>query len=654
MDALKVHEEALKRFKLASEAEHENRLIAEDDFLFASGDEQWPESVRQEREEDGRPCLTINRLPQFIRQVMGDARQNKPAIKVRPVEDSDEEIAEIYEGLIRSIETSSNAPQAYMTALEHCLTGGFGNFRIITEYCDNKSFDQDIKIKPIRNPFAVFWDPNAKEYDRSDAEWCFVTEWLSKEAYQRRYPNKPESDWEEDYALRTDAEGWMDANERVRVAEYWVKEKVKRKIYQIGDQVFDELPEEAKGMPGIRSRTVHDVKIKRYLLSGDGILEDAKDWAGEYIPIIPVWGIEEFVSGNFRYMSLIRHAKDPQRMFNYWQSTITEKIALAPKSPWLVTADMIKGLESFWNNANNQNFPYLPFNADPRGGIPQRTNPAQINAAEIAQAAQSIDDMKATTGIYDASLGARGNETSGVAIRQRQLEGDTSVYSWIDNLARSIEHCGRVLVDLIPKIYDTTRVVRILGEDDSTTDVMLNQPEIQDIGGMIRYKNDLSVGKYDVKISIGPSYATKRQEAADSMLAFIQAYPIAAQLCGDLVAKSMDWPGADEIAERLKQANPLAMAEDPEYQQQAMAQQQQQEQVQQQQLMLQMQNMAAEAAKKMAEANKTLQEIDRGKAEIMEILAQVHKIEADIEAQRIENAHFASQPEGKTSYSSGS
>ena len=262
-----LHSEALKRFKMAQSAEQNNREIAEDDFLFASGEEQWPDKVRQDREDEGRPCLTINRLPQFIRQVMGDARQNKPAIKVRPVEDSDEEIAEIYEGLIRSIEVSSNAPQAYMTALEHTLTGGFGNWRIITEYCDNESFDQEIKIKPIRNPFAVFWDPGAKEYDRSDANWCFVTEWVSKEEFDRRYPKALDDDWESPLQ-REDYEGWTDQNDRVRIAEYWVKERIKRKIYLIGDQVFDDLPEGFDESMA-RSRTVYDDKIKRYLLSGE-------------------------------------------------------------------------------------------------------------------------------------------------------------------------------------------------------------------------------------------------------------------------------------------------------------------------------------------------------------------------------------------------
>lgn len=575
-----LHSNALDRFKIAADAEQENRLLAESDFEFAAG-EQWPDEIKKERSEDGRPCLTINRLPQYIRQVMGDARQNKPAIKVRPVEDSDEEIAEILEGLVRSIEVRSNAPQAYMTGLEHTLTGGFGHWRVTTDYCDNDSFDQDINIEPIRNPFAVFWDAGAQRYDKSDADWCFVTQWMSKEEFERKYPNDSDTDWEVDQAETRNLD-WTDESNKVRVAEYWVKKRIEKTLYDIpGYGSVTELPE---GYPskGLRSRKIYDIEIERYVLSGSRVLEGPHKWAGKYIPIVPVTGVEEYIGGAHRYLSLIRYAKDPQRMYNYWQSTITEKIALAPKSPWLITADQLKGLEPFWNNANTSNLPYLPYNSDPMaGGAPQRTQPAAINSAEIGQSAQSIDDLKATTGIYDASLGARGNETSGVAIRQREIQGDTSVFAWIDNLGRSIEYTGRILIDLIPHIYDTTRMVEILGEDDVTTKlVQLNQPQANVLTGETNYTNDLSVGKYDVAVSIGPSFNTKRQEASESMLSFMQAYPPAAPYMGDLIAKNMDWPGADAIAARLKKLLPPGVIDEeltPEEQQQ-MQQAAQQEQ----------------------------------------------------------------------------
>ena len=220
--------------------------------------------------------------------------------------------------------------------------------------------------------------------------------------------------------------------------------------------------------------------------------------------------------------------------------------------------DHFKGLEHIWNKANTLNVPWLPYNPDPTApGAPQRQRPADINAAEIQQANQSIEDIKATIGIFDASLGAQGNETSGRAILARQREGDTATFAWIDNLARGIEHTGRILIDLIPRIYDTQRVMRILGEDQSEKMVTINQVNIVNPWtGDYEVLNDMSVGKYDVRVSVGPSYATKRMEAAESMMSFVQAFPAAAPIIGDLIARNMDWPGAEDIAKRLKAALP--------------------------------------------------------------------------------------------------
>ena len=557
----KLLSEALDRFKKAEEYERENRDLAAEDFRFAAG-EQWPDEIRREREASDRPCLTFNRLPAFIAQVVGDARQNKPAIKVLPCDSgADVETAEIYNGLIRNIESQSRATQAYITAFENAVTGGVGAFRILTKYASDDSFEQDIRIERITNPFSVYWDPNAREYDKSDANWCFVSEWVTKEAFEQRYPDQTPTDWESEYkGVDT---GYWSLDDKVRLAEYWCKKPVKRRIGLINGQVI----EVQKGMeqwPFEMTREVETFKVVRYLLSGHAILEGPSDWAGHYIPIVPVFGPEEWIDERIRYRSLIRYAKDPQRQYNYWQSVITEKVALAPKSPWLVTPSMIAGLERFWNAANRENRAYLPFNPDPVVGKPERQQPAYVQAAELQQAAQAVDDMKATMGLYDASLGAQSNETSGRAIIARQREGDNATYAWIDNLARSIQHAGRILVDLIPRIYDTARIVRIMGEDETAEMVPINYvtPDGQKI-------HDLTVGKYDVEIVVGPSYATKRMEAAESMMAFIQAVPATAQIAGDLLAKSFDWPGADAIAERLKKLLPPGIAEDSEPQQPA-------------------------------------------------------------------------------------
>jgi len=626
MDDVKktVHGEALERFDKAEQFEKVNRELADEDLRFAAG-EHWPEDIRRQRERANRPCLTNNRLPAFIAQVVGDARQNKPAIKVHPVDSgSDPEIAELYEGLIRHIETASSAPVAYLTAFEHACTGGFGHWRILTDYCDDDSFDQEIKIKRIQNPFSVYWDDNAKEVDKSDAEWCFVEEMMTKEAFASKYPKDAPTDWEGEF-VGTDFNGWLTTENQVRVVEYWRKKHVKRTIYQLYDgSVVDEVPE---GEVAFREREAYTSKIERYVLSGKGILEGPEEWPGKHIPIVTITGPEEWVSGRVQYRSIIRYAKDPSRMYNYWQTAITEKIALAPKAPWLVSQKEVEGLEHYWAASNVENRAYLPFNPDPvLGGRPARNQPAAINSAEIHQAQQSIDDIKATTGIHDASLGNQGNETSGRAILARQREGDTATFAWIDNLARGINRTGRIIIDLIPKIYDAERTVRILGEDGTSEMMDVNQPNVDAMGMIHGYLNDLTVGKYDITVTTGPSYSTKRIEAAESMMQFIQAFPAAAPLAGDLIAKAMDWPGADEIAERLKSTIPpeiLNEEKTPEEMQAMQEQMAQQQQLQQEQLDRERQSFDMDMKVKMAE--------------IREKMANAAKDIADAEAQDIEN-----------------
>lgn len=545
---------ARDRFDKIAEFERDSRDMAQEDLCFVGG-EQWPENIKTRRQANDQPCLTINRLPQFTQQVIGDARQNKPGIKVSPVDDgSDVETAEVFEGLIRNIEAQSRAPQAYINALQQAVEGGFGHWRIVTEYASDDTFDQDIRIKRMRDSFSVFWDHNAKEYDKSDANHCFVSDWMDKDTFKERWPDKATTDWEQDFRSLRCKQEWF-SNDRVRICEYWVKKPTQKKI---GLLPSGEVMEVIEGERYVRIRVVKSHKVCRYIINGAHVLEGEQEFPSKYIPIISVYGPDQYHEDQWVPRSLVRFAKDPQRMFNYWQTTVTEKVALTPKSPWLATPDMIKGRMDEWNQANRTNASLLLYNVDPKAPalMPKRQEPASINAAEIQQSAQAIDDLKSTMGMYDASLGRQGNEQSGKAILARQREGDTASFSWIDNLSWSIQHTGKILIDMIPRVYDTARVVRVLGEDDSESLVRVNQA---DESGQLF---DLTVGKYDVHVSVGPSYATKRAEASDSMLAFIQAYPQAATVIGDLIAKNQDWPGADDIADRLKKMLPPGVDED--------------------------------------------------------------------------------------------
>jgi hypothetical protein len=554
----KTHQEALDRFQEASEADRVNREDALDDLKFRIG-EQWPDDIARARKLNKRPCLTINRIPQFIRQVTGDIRQNKPAIKVLPVEDTDKDMADVFTGIIRHIEQSSNAQAAYINAGEGAASCGMGWFRIATEYSSDDSFEQDIKIKIGKNHFAAWCDPSAQEIDKSDARYAFVTELYSLDDFKARFPKASTEDFEEKRPVTSSSvrdTDWWDGN-YIRVAEYWTRKPASKELAMLEDGSVIDISAmdgaEVSKLPIKRKRLANGFKVCSYLMNGSEILEGPMEWAGKYIPIIFVTGEEISLGDRVVRHGLIRFAKDPQRMFNYMRSASAEAIALQPKAPWVVTKDEIKGHEAQWNNAHVENKPYLLFNPDAKaGGRPQRVEPPAPPTALWAEGENAAEDMHAATGIYPASLGAKSNETSGKAILARQRESDTGTMVYVDNLANAIAYCGRQLVDLIPKIYDTERNIRILGEDDSQKFVTVNKATME--GGRPVLLNDLSAGKYDVMVATGPSYTTKRAEAAESMMAFLQTNPALAPLIGDLVATNMDWPGADKIAERMRKA----------------------------------------------------------------------------------------------------
>lgn len=568
------------RYEAAVDAERENREQALEDLEFRAG-EQWPEGIRQEREEDGRPCLTINRMPQFIRQVTGDIRLNRPSIKVRPVDDAaDIETAEVFTGIIRHIEHASNAHIAYTTAADASATCGMGHFRIVTEYADDDVFDQDIRIERMPNPFSVLWDPAAQKLDKSDARWCLVTDMVSREAFEEEWPDASTSEFDMKDGIET-LRDWRD-NDSIRIAEYWLKVPVKKTLGQTEDgrtiDITDGVPDDEVV---VRERPCDGHKVVQYLISGAEILDGPTEWAGKNIPIIPVVGEEIHIGERTVRHGVIRFAKDPQRLYNYWRSATAESIAHAPKAPFIVAEGQVKGLENQWKAANRSNLPYLKYKPVPDAPMPQRTTPPQISSAMLSEIGAAADDMKAVTGIYDPSLGNRSNETSGRAILARQREGDVGTFVYVDNLAYAIASCGRQLVELIPKIYDGERAVRILGEDDSEDFVRLNVPVPGDDGqvnymtakrskdGTLKLMAALDAGKYDVAVTTGPSYSTKRMESAESIMAFIQAAPQAAQFVLDLLAKNLDWPGADQIADRLRRLVPPQVLEDAPPQPQA-------------------------------------------------------------------------------------
>lgn len=557
---------ARERFQLVVEAESEIRKDGLEDLEFRAG-HQWPSELKQERDLDARPCLTINRIPQFIRQITNDQRQNRPSIKVFPIDDkADVDTAKILQGLVRHIEYNSNADVAYDTAFEGAVIKGFGYFRVITDYTDPMSFDQEILIKRIRSAFSVYLDPNSKEPDGSDANWGFIFEDITKDDYIAEYGDSDLASMQDWSSIGDQVPGWV-TNSTVRVAEYFYKDyKTIDLVLLSNGESFEKskLPKLLPlGITIINERKSRVPVIKWCKLNGVEVLQE-RDWLGKYIPIIPVYGDELDINGKRILEGVVRHAKDSQRMYNYWASTETETITLAPKAPFVVAEGQItKEQEPIWKTANRKNHAYLQYKPTSLGGQP--VGAPQRNAFEAPVQAitnarmQAADDMKATTGIYDSALGAQSREISGVAIRGRQAQSQTSNFHFIDNLTRSIRHLGRIVIDLIPKVYDTARTARIIGEEGSQEIVKINQ--IFQHKGEEKYF-DFSIGKYDVAVETGPSYATKRQEAVASMLDLVRSYPQIAQTIPDLLVKNMDWQGASEIAERLKKTLPPGVAED--------------------------------------------------------------------------------------------
>lgn len=577
---------ARKRYQRALEQDNDNRDHALNMIKFRNL-EQWEPDVKQSREKDpegARPCLVVDKTNQYLRQVLNDERQNRPAIKVRPVDDKgDPEVAEVFQGIVRHIEDASGADLAYDTAYEQAVDGGFGYFRVITEYCDEKSFDQDIRIKRIRNRFQVLLDPDRQQPDGSDAKWGFIVEKMMRDEFKTQFPKSEAIDFMTDGKVFDD---WI-GKDYVLVAEYFSLETKKETIclWESGQvSVKNEQPEQM--YPGdriVKERESNVPTVKWRKITCKDILEE-RDWPGKFIPIVEVIGNELDIEGKRVTSGLLKAAVEPQKIHNYAASAFVENVALAPRAPWVGAEGQIEGYEELWRTANRRNISFLPYKPVVAEGSvpvppPQRTQPPGI-AAGWQQTLQNTEhDIQASMGMYNASLGAPSNEKSGKAIMARQREGDTATFHYMDNLSRSIRFCGRILIDLIPKIYDTERVALILGEDGSTDNAQLNpnQPEamrkVSDETGAIKKIYNLNVGKYDVTVSVGPAYTTKRQEAVEWMTQLIQASPDLMKVGGDIMFRNMDAPGADEWSDRLKKMLPPQLqADDEEGEQQPMVQ----------------------------------------------------------------------------------
>lgn len=570
----KIIREARDRFAQAVDAEADDRKQREEDIEFEAGD-QWPDRLKALRDEEQRPCLTTNFVRKHKNALLNDIRANRPQIKTLPVDDeADPETAEIYNGMLRHIQVVSDADIAYDTAADGQVTAGLGFFRVKTEVVDEELNEQELRLAPIADSFSVYMDPFSVHPAGADAEWCFVTDVVNKTRLQAEHPKADLSNWEGDEDWRFH---WYPDDDSVRVAEYYrlVKEKANILLLEDGSEITEDdywkvWAQNAQRPTVVANRTKTRKRCEWYKLAGDSVL-DSTVIPCSYIPVVKVTGEERRYNGKREYRGIVRDARDPQRMYNYWNSANTEMIALAPKQPFTVAWEAVEDHQDDWNEINTSNKPYLPYNhLDSEGNPippPSRSPPVAQNTALLQGLMQSAEDLRQVTGQSQSSFGERGDEKSGRAIIARQKEADTNNFHFVDNLSRSIKHAGRIMVEMIPAIYDTKRIVRVLGEDDTPgfaqLDPTLSRPmvEQEDVTGRISRLYNVGVGRYDVRVVVGPSYATKAEEGAQRLSEVVQAAPELLQVVGDLLFKHMDIPGADELSERMKALLPPQVAQ---------------------------------------------------------------------------------------------
>lgn len=560
-------DEAKEFLKFCNDADTMNRQEALEDLKFVGGD-QWPVELQNSRNLESRPVITINKLDGYCRQVSNQQRQQRPRIKVHATNTHEQMVeAEIVQGLIRHVEVNSNADHAYDNGFDYAVRMGWGFMRVRTDYVSPDSFDQEIYIDPVDNPFTVYFDPNSIAPDGSDAERCLVTTMVPKAEFRKMYPEADDGGTSFTQRGTGDSQSEWITKEDIRLAEYYYTVREKATLYLLSDgtstfaddkDFFNRL--DAAGITVVDKRQSYKKTIKYCKLTGVEVIEEGI-WPSKYIPIVPIYGRHIVISDKRHKFGMVRYAKDPQRMYNFWQTSITESVALAPKAKWLMAEGQDEGHENDWAQANIKSFPLLRYKQTDIDGraapAPTRLQPEPPPAGVMAAAAGVNEDIKVMMGIFDPAQLKQGN-ISGKALNGQQQQVDLTNFDYYDNLTRSIAQVGRIILDLIPKIYDTQRVLRIIGEDGKPELVTVNEQDA--IGNIL--KNNTAVGQYDVVMETGPGYNSKRQEAVESMMQLLGADPQLMQTAGDLIFRNMDFPGADIIADRLATLNPLAQIDE--------------------------------------------------------------------------------------------
>lgn len=589
-------------FAKDKEYDEPNRREMVKDARFVAG-EQWDEGVRTARDAKNKPTLTINRLPAYVSQLVGNRRLNDTGIKIIPDAGGTKENAEVREGLIRSIQKDSRAQNVFDTAFTQQVIGGLGGFQVHLDYAHDDVFEQDIRIAAIPNPLSVVWDRTSVEPSGADAEHVFVTDKLPRKDFKKRYPKAVATDFDETGSVSDGRRHGWDTEDTVQVVSFWrVRSRTRTvalmqngDVLDVTDMELDEWWDGAAmgsdGLPMVRETQRKYAEM--YLCSAADILAGPYELPITRVPVfrVPAW--ELFIEGDRIRWGLIRHLRDPQKLHNYWRSTIAEKLIGTSKAKWIAADSAVEGREDSWRKSHISDDPLLVYNAE-SGAPPTPAPAAQMETAMIQEAGVAAQDIRDVSNIHEANMGQQSNEVSGKAIMARQRVGEIGSVIYQDNLNIAIEECGKVINQLIPFVYDSPRIIKVLGPDmESEKHVPINQPD--PATGATDPSTDITSGKYAVSITTGPSYTTRRVEAREEMMSLTNSMPEVMGIAADKIVEAQDWPGADEIARRIRSQLPPGMVDEkdlsPEEQQGRMQQAQaaqQQEQIQQMQFQLEM------------------------------------------------------------------
>lgn len=601
--AAQIIQEAQDRWKVDYDWEHDSRMLAMEDYKFACGDSennfQWPENVQNDRggPSSAKPMLTINKVRQNNLQIINDARKNKPAITFRPVGNgATAQSAQIWNGLARRIESQSMAQSIYDRATEYLVKMGFGFWRITTEYVNENTFDQEIYIRPVVDPWSCLLDSNAKLPDRSDARHGFLSEDVARDDFELKYPQF--KDIPPQLALTEGGNSWV-TKDKIRVAEYYRQEQRMDTLYAYVPQdagttapvmiyksdLKDPAMLERVKSGAKREREVMRLAVRWYLIVGSELVDEA-DWPSKYVPLVQIVGEETIIDNQFDRKGHTRYLKDPQRMYNYFSSGAVEYGALQTKTPWIATVEAIEEHENDWNSANTENKSVLVYNGFGDDGTTKIEAPSRVQppvSAPLCVDGMKIasDEIMTASGQYAATMGGQGNERSAKAIMERQRQGDTATYHFIDALSIGVRKTGKIMMDLAPKIYDTKRIIQIIQEDGKTLEVQMDpgakkayeEQQLEDQAAVERIFNP-AVGTYEVLIDVGPDWGTKREEAFNAFSMLLGQAPNLIPYLADLLMRAGDFPMAETAAERLYRMLPAqAKGEGPSPQEQALTQQ---------------------------------------------------------------------------------